>query len=251
MGVAAGPVTIPVAGGEVEAVLARPGSGPAPGVVLFMDAFGLRPQLRSMAERIASWGYVVLAPHVFHRSGPVSSLAPAGDLRDPEQRAAAFLRIRPAMEALTAEQAVADIHDYVAALRDLPGVGSGPIGVTGYCMGARLAIRAAGACPADVAACGGFHGGGLVTAMPDSPHLTLPRAHAEFVFGHADEDPSMSPEAVAALGTALDAAGLTAANEVYPGAAHGYTMTDTASYDEGAAERHYRELRALFDRALG
>lgn len=254
MGVASGrkaeSVTIPVAGEEVEAILARPDDGEAPGVLLFMDAFGLRPQIRAMAERIASWGYVVLAPHVFHRSGPVSALAPTGDLRDPETRAAAFGRIKPSLDALTAEQAVADIHDYVTALRDLPGVASGPIGVTGYCMGARLAVRAAGARPEDVAACGGFHGGGLVTERPDSPHLALPGARAEFVFGHADQDPSMAPEAVAALGGALDAAGLRAANEIYPGAAHGYTMADTASYDEDAAERHYRELRALFDRTL-
>ena len=124
------------------------------------------------------------------------------------------------------------------------------MGTVGYCMGARLAVRAATGHPADVAACGGFHGGGLVTDDPDSPHRGLPSARAEFVFGHADNDRSMGADAVAALGAALDDAGLTARNEVYPGAGHGYTMADTAVFDETATERHFRELAALFARTL-
>ena len=143
-----------------------------------------------------------------------------------------------------------DIAAYVAALRGLDGVTDGPIGVTGYCMGARLAVRAATGHPDDVAACGGFHGGGLVTDEPDSPHAGLGSARAEFVFGHADNDGSMPPEAVAALGAALAEHGLDASNEVYPGAPHGYSMADTSMYDEAAAERHFAELEALFARTL-
>ena len=153
------------------------------------------------------------------------------------------------VEALSADLAEADIPVYLAALRDLDDVDSGPVGTTGYCMGARLAVRAAGL-DDDVAAVGGFHGGGLVTEAEDSPHLALAHTDAEFYFGHADQDRSMPPEAVAALSQALEDAGLAATNEIYAGASHGYTMADTAVYDEAATERHFRELEDLFDRTL-
>jgi carboxymethylenebutenolidase len=123
------------------------------------------------------------------------------------------------------------------------------VGVTGYCMGARIALRASGIDPG-VAAVGGWHGGGLVTDDPDSPHLALATARAAFAFGHASHDRSMPPDAVAALGDALEAAGLRAVNEVFPGP-HGYSMSDTAAYDEASAERHFESLRALLDSTIG
>ncbi len=136
------------------------------------------------------------------------------------------------------------------ALLGLPGV-TGPIGSTGYCMGARLAVRTACLRPDAVAACAGFHGGGLATETQDSPHLGLPHARASFCFGHADHDRSMPPEAVARLDRALEDAALDHVSEVYAGAAHGYTMADTASYDEAAAERHFAALESLLRRSLG
>ncbi len=247
-------IDIPVPGGTAEAYVARPAStadlGALPGVLFFMDAIGLRPQVAAMCDRIASWGFVVLAPHVFHRDGTVADLAPTGDLADPVERDAFFALAMSRIGALTADLAGPDIASYVDTLRGLDGVGAGPIGVTGYCMGARLAVRAAGAHPEHVAACAGFHGGGLVTDAPDSPHLALATARAEIVFGHADHDRSMPPEAVTALGETLAAHGLLATNEVYAGAAHGFTMADTAMWDEAAAERHYVELDGLFARTL-
>jgi carboxymethylenebutenolidase len=116
-------------------------------------------------------------------------------------------------------------------------------------MGARLAIRTAALDP-EVVAVGGFHGGGLATDADDSPHLGLLQARAEFVFGHADNDRSMPPEAIAKLGESLREAGLSASNEVYDGAAHGYSMSDTPMYDEAATERSFRELRELLGRTL-
>ncbi|MCD4524305.1 dienelactone hydrolase family protein [Nocardioides sp. cx-173] len=240
---------LPAADGTAEAYLARPASGSGPGVLLFMDAIGLRPQIQEMCDRIAGWGYVVLAPNVFYREGSVAELAPRVDLRAPGGREEFFAEAMPRVHRLTPDLAVPDIAAYVQALRDLPGVTEGPIGVTGYCMGARLAVRAATSHPALVTACAGFHGAGLVTDEPDSPHLGLSAARAEFVFGHAHEDASMPPEAVDALGRALLEHGLIAANEVYP-APHGYTMADTSAYDEAAAERHFTELQALLARAL-
>jgi carboxymethylenebutenolidase len=247
---------IPMPDGDVaEAYVARPSAltrrgGDLPGVLFFMDAIGLRPRIAEMCQRIADWGYVVLAPNVFHRDGRAADLAPKADLTQPGEREAFFAVVMPRVGALTADLAEQDIPVYLAALRDLPGVEDGALGVTGYCMGARLAVRAACLDP-DVAAVGGFHGGGLAGENDDSPHLGLARARARFVFGHADNDRSMPAEAIARLGEALESAGLEARNEVYPGAAHGYSMADTSMYDEAATERHFTELQALLDRALG
>lgn len=243
-------VDVPVPDGTAQAHVSRPEGGTGPGVLLFMDAIGLRPQIAAMCERIASWGYVVLAPNVFHREGAVADLAPKGDLRDPEARDAFMALAMPRVGTLTPDLSRPDIAAYVDALRGLDGVDDGPIGVTGYCMGARLAVYAAADHPDVVAACAGFHGGGLVTDDPQSPHRVLPSARAEFLFGHADHDRSMPPEAVAALGVALHESGLTGHNEVFPDAPHGYTMADTSMYQELGAERHYRELAALLERAL-
>ncbi|GAA1132045.1 hypothetical protein GCM10009606_10190 [Nocardioides aquiterrae] len=122
--------------------------------------------------------------------------------------------------------------------------------MTGYCMGARLAVRTGGQLPGTVAAVGGFHGGGLVTDAADSPHLAIAASTAEYAFGHADQDRSMPLEQVEALEQALQAAGRPHLNEVYAGAAHGYTMADTSMYDEAAAERHFAVLQGLLARAL-
>ncbi|MBL0705045.1 dienelactone hydrolase family protein [Sinomonas cellulolyticus] len=245
-------IEIPAPDGTAEAVVARPstGDGPFPGVILYMDAFGLRPRIEEMAQRIADWGYVVLAPNVFYREGTVQDLAPGVDMTSPEGRQAAGQAAFPRVGRLTADKAVADAAAWIAALRRLDGVAPGPIGTTGYCMGARLAVRTATSQPQEVAAVGGFHGGGLASDEPDSPHLRLQNARARFVFLHADHDRSMGPDAIARLGAALADAGLEASNELYPGAAHGYSMADTSSYDEAATEEHFRRLRELLDTTL-
>lgn len=245
-------IEIPAAEGTAEAIVARPsfGEGPFSGVILYMDAFGLRPRIQEMAQRVADWGYVVLAPNVFYREGPVAELAPQLEMTSPEGREAAGKAAFPRVGRLTAAKALPDIDAWVDALGRLDGVAPGPIGVFGYCMGARLAVRTAVAHPAAVAACGGFHGGGLATGAPDSPHLGLGHAKARFVFGHADHDQSMAPDAVARLGEALRAAGLESSNEIYPGASHGYSMADTSAFHEEATELHFRALRDLLDGTL-
>ena len=241
-------IEIPVPDGTAEAYAAGPDDRTRPGVLFFMDAIGLRPQIEEMAERIAGWGYTVLAPNAFYRDGRAEELAPAGPLATAEKREAFFRGASPRVRGLTSDLAQPDIAAYVAALRER--CAPGPIGATGYCMGARLAVRTATGHPDDVAACGGFHGGGLASDEPDSPHLRLGKARAEFVFGHADHDRSMPPEAVGRLGEALAETGLVFINDVYAGASHGYTMADTAAYHEEAAERHYRVLQELLDRTL-
>ncbi len=236
--------------GLAEAWVATPGDDEAhPGVLLFMDAIGLRPRIFQMADHIASWGYVVLAPHVFYREGAAADTAPGAPLDTDEKRSAFFADAMPRVRRLTTELALPDIAAYLAALTARADVTT-PVGVVGYCMGARLAVRAACAHPDLVAACGGFHGGGLATDADDSPHLGLGGARARFVFGHADADASMDADAQARLRDALDAAGLDAVTDVYAGARHGYTMSDTAVYDAAATERHFEALRDLLDRTL-
>lgn len=229
-------IEIPVPDGSAEAYVAGPDDRSAPGVLFYMDAYGLRPQIERMLERIAGWGYTVVAPNVFHRDGTVAELV--------DEREHVFDRVR----GLTPDQLLVDTPAYLAALRER--CAHGGVGTTGYCMGARLAVRTANAHPDDIAAVGGFHGARLATDDDDSPHLGLSDARAEFAFGHADNDRSMPPEAVGRLGEALSAAGLLFINDVYAGAAHGYTMNDTPAYHEEAAERHYRVLEELFARTL-
>jgi carboxymethylenebutenolidase len=233
--------------GVAEAYLA--GVDGKPGVLFYIDAIGLRPQIEQMADRIASWGYVVLAPNVFYRDGRAADLAPQVDLREPGAREAFFASgVGDRVAGLTPDLSGPDAEAWVRALQEH--AGDGPIGVTGYCMGARLAVRTGGQFPGTVAAVGGFHGGGLVTEAPDSPHLAIAASTAEFAFGHADQDRSMPLEQVAALEEALQAAGRPHLNEVYAGAAHGYTMADTSMYDEAGAERHFAVLQELLARTL-
>jgi carboxymethylenebutenolidase len=240
-------VEIQTRDGVADAYLTRPDEGNRhPGVLLMMDAFGLRPRIEEMAERIAERGYAVLAPNLFYRAGR-SPVPPAGDLRDERARGEFFKVVRPLMEELTAERLGADGHAYLDQLGD---VADEPVAITGYCMGVRMGLRVAAAHPDRVAALAGFHGGGLVTDDPESPHRSAAALRAELYFGHADNDASNSPDQIAALDAALDQAGVTHRTEVYTGAAHGFTMSDTPVYDEQACERHYAALFDLLDRTL-
>lgn len=233
--------------GTANAYLAAPDDASHPGVLFIMDAFGLRPTIDEMVDRIAADGYVVLAPNVFYRGGR-SPLPSAPDLSDPEQRGRFFQSMRPLMEELTPERIAADGGAYLDTLAQAGA--RGPVAITGYCMGARLGWRIAAAHPDRVAALAGFHAGGLVTDDPDSPHLSARHISAELYFGFADQDRSMTPEQISTLERTLDEAGIRYRSEIYEGAQHGYTMEDTAAYNEAARERHFRELRALLSRTL-
>ncbi|MEU6805996.1 dienelactone hydrolase family protein [Streptomyces neyagawaensis] len=243
-------VDITTQDGTADAYFVRPDDdAPHPAVLFYMDAFGLRPHLRTMADRLAGAGYAVLVPNVFYRSGrtPVFDLP---DFIDPGARPELWDRIFPVMLALTPDLAVRDAETYLAWLADSPHTTDGPVGITGYCMGAGLALRTAGAFPERVAAVGGFHGGRLATDAPDSPHLTADRITGEVYLGYADNDSSMTPEQIELLDKTLDEAGVTHRTEVYAGAPHGYTQADTAAYDAEAAERHWTALLDLLGRTL-
>ncbi|MFF8449733.1 dienelactone hydrolase family protein [Streptomyces leeuwenhoekii] len=243
-------VDIPTEDGTADAYLAHPGDGQArPAVLFYMDAFGLRPQLRSMADRLAAAGYTVLVPNVFYRHGraPVVELP---EFIDAASRPGLFARLGPLIGELTPEVSMRDAGAFLRWLAECPVAADGPVAVTGYCMGARLALFTAGTYPARVAAAAGFHGGRLATETPDSPHLVAGHVTAELYFGHADQDPSLPPEQIARLEDALTAAGVRHRCEVYSGAPHGYTQADTAEYHEEAAERHWAALLDLLKRTF-
>src|SRR5436190_23352418 len=233
--------------GVADAYLVRPDDGERhPGVLFVMDAFGLRPRIEEMADRIAQHGYAVLAPNVFYRAGRAPVL-PCPDMRAEGARGEFFKGVRPLMNQLTPERVAADGGAY---LDELAKVADEPFAITGYCMGARLGWRIAAAHPDRVAALAGFHGGGLVTDDAQSPHHSAGALRAEVYFGHADQDRSNSAEQIATLDAALDAAAVEHRSEVYAGASHGYTMADTPAYDEQACERHFAALFDLLDRTL-
>lgn len=241
-------VDVPAADGIADSYLVVPDGGPHPGVLLFMDAFGVRPRIEEMAERIADAGYAVLAPNLFYRGGRGPVIEDLAALADASQRESVFGKIMPLMQALDTETIARDAEKYLDFLAAQDGVDGGPVVITGYCMGGLNALRVIEAFPDRVKAAAAFHAGRLVTDEPDSPHLRVGNITGEVYFGHADNDQSMNADQIAVLEKALDEAGVTYRSEVYEGATHGYTMSDTAAYHEAAEKRHWENLFALLER---
>ncbi|MGW8666693.1 dienelactone hydrolase family protein [Streptomyces niveus] len=242
-------VRIPTTDGlQADAFAAYPDDGERhPAVLMYMDAFGLRPALEEMARELAGHGYYVLVPNVYYRHGP----GPVVELPEhigEDVRPAIIDRLRPFIVAHTTERVLHDADAYVGFLTAQPEVTAGRIAVTGYCMGGLWATRTALAHPDGVAALAVFHPGFLVTDAPDSPHRHFAALTAEVHVGLSEND--MSPEAVAELDQALDAAGVTHTTEIYPGTAHGFTMRDTDAFDAPGLRRHWARLLPLLARAL-
>ena len=239
---------IPTADGQADAFAAFPDRGERhPGVLLYTDAFGVRPVLREMARELAGHGYYVLVPNIYYRHGT----APVTELPEhigEEIRPAVFARLTPLIQAHTTERALRDADAYLSFLTAQPEVSAGPVAVTGYCIGAVLAVRTAAAHPGQVAAVAGFHPFFLITSAPDSPHRLFPEITAQVHLGLAEGD--MTPESISELNQALDAAGVGYTTETYPGTIHGYTMSDTDAFNPSALQRHWDRLLLLLDRAL-
>jgi len=238
---------ITTADGVADSFLALPDGQPRGAVLFLIDAYGLRERTEEMALRIAGEGYAVLVPNVLYRAGraPVLEMP---DFKDAASREEFMTGVKPLMAELTPAALAGDGAAYLDALGEHA---TGRAGLTGYCMGGRLGWWIAAAHPDRVASLGCFHTGGLVVAdAEDSPHRSAADLRCELYFGFADQDPSMTAEQIAELERALDAAGASYRAEIYPGAQHGYTMADTAAYDEAACERHFRELFALLGRTL-
>ena len=170
-------VDIAAADGTADAIFVRPASGgPHPGVLLYMDAYGIRPALEAHAARLAAGGYCVLVPNLFYRHGRSPVLENLEQLMQSEDRSALFAQLGPKIQAVTPEAANADANVWLGFLRDRAEVRDGPIGTVGYCMGGRFSLRLAGEFPEAVAAAASFHGAGMATDQPDSPHLAAVHA---------------------------------------------------------------------------
>jgi carboxymethylenebutenolidase len=244
-------VRIEAAEGPADALVARPqDDAQLPAVLVYTDAYGIRPSVHAYAQRLASHGYLVLVPNIFYRHGAAPVLPDIKRLIMSEDRTALFEKLGPLMADLTPGAVVADARAWLGFLAARPDVRDGPIGTVGYCLGGRLSLRTAGSFPDAVAAAASFHGGNLATAGDDSPHLVAVSAIAELYIGHADNDRSMDPEQMGRLTAALAGAHVRHTAELYPGAAHGWTQPDTPVYDEASAERHWMRMLDLFGRVL-
>jgi carboxymethylenebutenolidase len=248
-------VTIKTADGQCDAAFIHPSSGAYPGVLIWPDAFGLRPSMRDIAKRLAALGYSVLVPNPFYRvaKAPVFEDASSVNFQDPATRA----KLGPLMGSVTAPGAAEkDAAAYVAFLDAQPQVDKArKIGTQGYCMGGALVVRTAAAQPDRIGAGASFHGGGLVTDKPDSPHLLAPRIKARMYFGIASNDDQRQPDAKDKLKEAFASAKVPAEIEVYP-AKHGWCVPDmpqdngTPIYSKPDAERAWGKLLALYKSAL-
>ncbi|RVU18926.1 dienelactone hydrolase family protein [Streptomyces antnestii] len=242
-------LTIPTPDGRADAFVAFPDDGERhPAVLMYSDAFGLRPVIREMARELAGQGYYVLVPNFYYRHGP----APVFELPeyiDEGARPAVFAQVMPLLKAhTTTERSLRDADAYLTFLAGRPEVSAGPIAVTGYCIGSLLALRTAAAHPDEVAAVAGFHPGFVVTDTPESPHRLVPTLKAEVHLGLAEGD--MTPEIISELTQALDAAGAGDTCEIYPGTVHGFTMSDTDAFSAAGLKRHWDRLLSLLDRTL-
>ena len=239
-------VSIRTRDGECPAHVFTPdGAGPWPAVIVYMDAFGIRPALMQVGERVASGGYVALVPDLFYRYGAYGPLDPkeafAGDFR---------AMVGPLMATTDNARVAQDTEAFFAYLDTRHDVAGAKVGTVGFCMGGGMAITAAGVYPGRVAVVVSFHGGRLATDDPASPHLLARKIRAELYIAVADNDRSCPPEMVERFTQALDDAGVRYRCEVYHGASHGWMKTDFPVYDEAAAERGWSEMFALFDRVL-
>jgi carboxymethylenebutenolidase len=243
-------VTTPA--GVCDAALIHPQKGSWPGVILFSDVFGLRPTMRDMARRLAADGFTVLVPNPFYRTAKPPGLSLDFDFGNPADRAKMDVLRAP----LTSDAVMQDAAAYVKFLDSQGPVDkSAKMGAFGYCMGGSMTMQAAAANPGRIGAGASFHGGGLVTDKPDSPHLLVPKMKAQFYFGIAMNDDARQPDAKSMLNEAFKAARLRAKIEVYDGCLHGWCVKDMplASgkpiYNEAQAERAWGELKNLFQRA--
>lgn len=238
-------IKVNTADGVADAVLVTP-SGPAPnaGVILYMDAFGVRPAVEVIAERIAAEGYAVLVPDTLYRGGRFGPY----DAKTAFKDEATGKFIRATMAATTQAMSQADAAAFIEALTR-HGV-TGPIGTTGYCMGGGRAINAAAAHPGRILAAASFHGGNLANDAPDSPQKNAAKIKARVYVATAGVDGSFPPEQSAKLAEAFRTAEVDYAIENYVGMAHGWCVPDHTAFNEKGAERHFSRLKTLFAETL-
>jgi carboxymethylenebutenolidase len=233
--------------GTTDAYFVHPASGRHPGVLVWPDIFGLRPAFRKMGKRLAESGYSVLVVNPFYRTKKAPVAPEGASFQDPTTRAA----LMALAGTLNADTAATDAKAFVAWLDGQASVDKKRrMGTMGYCMGGPLTMRTAAAFPDRIGAGASFHGGGLMTDKPDSPHLLVPQMKAQYLFAIAENDNQKQPDAKNALRESFAKANLPAEIEVYAGTMHGWCPPDSQVYNEAQAEKAWSRLLALFERAL-
>lgn len=236
-------VTITTPDGTCDAYFVHPSTGAAAGVLLWPDIFGLRPAMRQMGKRLAESGYSVVVVNPFYRT----KKAPTAD----QGAATPIPSLIPLARGLTEQMHMSDAKAFVAWLDQQPSVAKNrKIGTQGYCMGGPIAFRTSAAVPDRVGAVASFHGGGLVTDQPNSPHLQASKTKAQFLVAIAANDDEKAPNEKNVLKETFAKANLPAEIEVYTGAAHGWCPPDSGVYNEPQAERAWSRLLALYSKAL-
>ncbi|MGE0461272.1 MAG: dienelactone hydrolase family protein [Vicinamibacterales bacterium] len=235
-------VNIKTPDGTADSYFVHPATGTAPGVLLWPDIFGLRPTMRQMAKRLAESGYAVLVVNPFYRvqKAPTAAKGAATEIK----------ALMPLAQGLNETTHMTDAKAFIAWLDQQPSVAKNrKIGTQGYCMGGPIAFRTAAAVPARVGAVASFHGGGLVTPNPNSPHLQAAATKAQFLVAIAENDDKRSPADKDVIRETFAKAGVQAEIEVYP-AAHGWCPPDSTVYSEPQAEKAWGRLLALYGKAL-
>src|SRR5215831_5827964 len=241
--VAESEVTVMTPDGTADAYFVHPGAGTAPGVLVWPDIFGLRPAFRQMGKRLAESGYSVLVVNPFYRvkKAPTAEKGSATPIPD----------LLPLAQSLTETVQMSDAKAFIGWLDQQASVAKDrKVGTQGYCMGGPIAFRTAASVPGRVGAIASFHGGGLVTDMPNSPHLQAAKTKAQLLIAIATNDDMRSPNEKNVLKETFAKVNLPAEIEVYTGAAHGWCPPDSQVYNEQQAEKAWSRLLALYGKAL-
>jgi carboxymethylenebutenolidase len=235
-------VNIKTPDGTCDAYFVAPTSGAHSAVLVWPDIFGLRPAFRQMGKRLAEQGYSVLVVNPFYRQKKAPTAPNGASTPIPD--------VLPLMQALTATTHAADAKAFIAWLDQQPQVDKNKkVGTTGYCMGGPIVFRTAAAVPNRVGAVGSFHGGGLVTKNPDSPHLLIPQTKAQYLIAIAENDDMREPDSKTVLKDAFAKAKVTAEVEVYP-AMHGWCPPDTQVYNKDQSEKAWGRMLDMFKKSL-
>jgi len=236
-------VTVTTPDGSADCYFVHPSRGTAPGVLVWPDIFGLRPAFRQMGKRLAESGYSVLVVNPFYRT----KKAPTADAG----AATPLQQVMPLARSLNETTQMTDAKAFISWLDQQSSVAKNrKMGTQGYCMGGPFAFRTAAAVPDRVGAVATFHGGGLVTDAPNSPHLQAAKSKAQFLIAIAANDDARSPNDKNVLKDTFAAANLPAEIEVYAGAAHGWCPPDSTVYNEPQAEKAWSRLLVLYGKAL-
>ena len=236
-------VTVKTPDGTADCYFVHPASGTAAGVLVWPDIFGLRPAFRAMGKRLAESGYSVLVVNPFYRT----QKAPTAE----KGSATPIPQLMPLAQGLNETTHMTDAKAFVGWLDQQSSVAKNrKIGTQGYCMGGPIAFRTAAAVPDRIGAVASFHGGGLVTTNPNSPHLQAAKTKAQFLIAIAANDDERAPNDKNVLKETFASVKLPAEIEVYAGAAHGWCPPDSQVYNEPQAEKAWGRLLALYGKAL-